>query len=240
MEIKELNKLIGKETITIFLNCKVNYSGRAESFLDSGDRIVIIKQDGTLLVHQPEGNNAINYMKPGSFNKIEIDNETIRIISSNQKLKENLEITGKLYSSQSKRLVDGKKLELKGKESDMSDLIYNTPSLIEEGFVPLNREEHTKHGFIDVFGYDANKNLVVIECKRYTADFNAVEQLRRYVEKVKRIKGLMKVRGIIASPAITGNALLLLQEYGFTHALVEPPKRHEFDKKFQKELGNFT
>ncbi len=50
----------------------------------------------------------------------------------------------------------------------------------------------------------------------------------------------MKVRGIIASPSITGNALLLLQEYGFRHVRVEPPRRHELDKKYQKELGTFT
>ena len=240
MSIDGLNKLIGKETISLFLNCEVKYSGRAESFLDSGDRIVIIKQDGTLLVHQPEGNTAINYMKSGSLNKIEGKNNNIKIISSNQKLKEKLEITGELYDFQSKRLLDKKKLELKGNEADMSDLIYSTPSLIEEGFIPLSREEHTKHGFIDVFGYDSNNNLVVIECKRYTADFNSVEQLRRYVEKIKKIKGLMKVRGIIASPSITGNALLLLQEYGFRHVRVEPPRRHELDKKYQKQLGTFT
>ncbi len=240
MEVEELNKLIGNETITLFLNCNVKYSGRAESFLDSGDRIVIIKQDGTLLVHQPEGNNAINYMKSGSLNKIEVNDEEVKIISSNQKLKESLEITGSIYDFQSKRLLDGKKLELKGNEADMSNLIYYNPSLIEEGFKPLSREEHTKHGFIDIFGYDSNNNLVVIECKRYTADFNAVEQLKRYVEKVKKIKGLMKVRGIIASPSITGNALLLLQEYGFRHVRVEPPRRHELDKKYQQELGTFT
>lgn len=240
MNITELNKLIGNETISLFLNCKIKYSGRAESFLDSGDRLLIIKQDGTLLVHQPEGNNAINYMKAGSLNKIEVNEDSIKIVSSNQKLKENLEITGSIYDFQSKRLLDGKKLELKGNEADMSDLIYDNPSLIEEGFKPLSREEHTKHGFIDVFGYDANNNLVVIECKRYTADFNAVEQLKRYVEKIKKIKGLMKVRGIIASPSITGNALLLLQDYGFRHVRVEPPRKHELDKQFQKELGTFT
>jgi len=45
---------------------------------------------------------------------------------------------------------------------------------------------------------DTKGNLVVVECKRYGADYNAVSQLQRYVEKIKQSKGISKVRGILA------------------------------------------
>ena len=48
------------ETIVFSCRCQVRYSGRAESYLDTGDRVVMIKSDGALLIHQPTGNAPIN------------------------------------------------------------------------------------------------------------------------------------------------------------------------------------
>ena len=52
------------EMIVLACYCTVRYSGRAESFLEYGDRMIMIKADRALLVHQPQGNAPINYMKP--------------------------------------------------------------------------------------------------------------------------------------------------------------------------------
>jgi hypothetical protein len=62
-----INHALSKKEVIIFVcRCTITYSGRAESFLSTGDRIIIIKEDGTLLIHQPAGNNPVNYMKNGS------------------------------------------------------------------------------------------------------------------------------------------------------------------------------
>ncbi|MBS3132897.1 DUF91 domain-containing protein [Candidatus Woesearchaeota archaeon] len=58
------------KSVVLGCNCSVNYSGRAESFLADGDRIIIIKSDKTLLIHQPHGSNPVNYMKEGSSHKL--------------------------------------------------------------------------------------------------------------------------------------------------------------------------
>ena len=58
--------LARNETIVFSCKCRIRYSGRAESFLDWGDRIIMIKNDRTVVVHQPEGSAAINYMRTGS------------------------------------------------------------------------------------------------------------------------------------------------------------------------------
>lgn len=227
-------------TIIISGCCEVTYNGRAQSYLPEGDRLVIIKSDKTLLVHQPEGNNPINYMKGNTAHQLVKADDALYLKSQNLALKEYLDIKiSNLHFLKSQRLHDGKKLVLNGTEKDMSDMIYNNPQMIELGFKPLNREEHTKFGFIDVFGYDKNKTLVVIECKRYQADFNAVQQLTRYVKKIAKSKGLKKVRGILAAPKISQNAMDLLHERGFEFKAINPPKYMERYDNNQKKLGEY-
>ena len=70
MDIKKFKKdfqaaLSSNKTSCLFCKCIVSYSGRAEAELEEGERLIIIKADNTLLVHQSEGNTPINYMKSG-------------------------------------------------------------------------------------------------------------------------------------------------------------------------------
>ena len=222
--------------------CEIHYSGRAESFLGSGDRLIIIKADKTLLIHQPEGSSPINYMKEGTSYTLVKEKEGGKLVlrCSNIPLKEYMDIfISRVYSFHQLQLEDSAKIQLIGSERDMSDMIYNNPALIEQGFKPLSREEHTKYGFIDVFGYDKNSVLVVIECKRYTADLKAVDQLQRYVKKIKQLRGLDKVRGILAAPEISPNTLQMLTDNGFEYRKISPPKYLERFNKGQKMLGEY-
>ena len=227
-------------TIMISCHCQVRYSGRAESFLDYGDRIILIKSDNTLLVHQPTGNNPVNYMKPGChFTFTEKDGE-LHLQATHQALKEHMDVVIKtIYSYHAHHLEESTTIVLDGTEKDMSDHLYAHPELIEEGFTPVNQEEQTQYGFIDLLGRDKEGVLCAVECKRYTGDFKAVDQLRRYVERLKQAKGITDVRGILACPAITPNALKMLQDFGFSHVAVEPPKRYDLHKKSQMSLGDF-
>lgn len=234
------NALKKNEVIIIGCNCSVMYSGRAESFLPLGDRILLIKADNTLLVHQPTGNTPVNYMKPGSAHNITFEDGKYFLRSRNLPLKEYMDIEIKeIHFFENRYFEDGQKIALSGTEKDMAHMLFDQPDMLEMGFKPLSMEEQTQFGFIDLFGYDKNNNMVVVECKRYTADFKAVEQLKRYVEKVKSSKGLNLVRGILAAPSITSNAEMLLRKEGFTFVTVKPPKYLErFDAK-QKTLGRF-
>ncbi len=228
------------ESVVIAARCKVRYSGRAESFLPLGDRIILIKADNTLIVHQPEGNNPINYMKPRSSFDIHCEDQKLFLNAKNSPLKEFLDIEiSRVHFLNSHALEDGHSIILNGTEKDMSDMLFDNPELIEKGFKPLSREEHTKYGFIDLFGYDKNKILTVIECKRFTADLKAVDQLRRYVEKVKKSKGLKEIRGIIAAPGISANAEKMLKDWGFSYVCVNPPKYLERHDKNQSKLDWF-
>lgn len=228
------------ELLTIFANCSVVYDGRAQSFLDKGDRLIIIKRDGTLLIHQPDGNAPINYMKPKTSHSLEEESNVHLLKASNLIDKEYLDLfLHTIYSVNSQKLNDSEKLQLAGSEKDMSDMLYNNPEMIEENFTPLSREEHTTYGFIDVFGLDKNKTLTIIECKRYSADLSAVTQLRRYVEKIKDAKGVKEVRGIIAAPKISSNALKMLNDWGFEFKSINPPNYLERHAKQQTCLDGF-
>ena len=227
------------ETFLFACNCSIIYSGRAESFLAEGDRVVIIKSDKTLLVHQPEGNNPINYMKQESSHDIIRAESAMILKSRNLPLKEYLDITiHKIHFFNSHPLEDGKSIQLSGTEKDMSDMIFRNPSLISPFFKPLTREEHTKYGFVDVLGYE-DKLLTVVECKRYCGDPKAVDQLRRYVEIIKKTKGVEKVQGVLACPKISPRAEKMLADYGFGFVTIKPPKYMDKFDKDQTNLDSF-
>jgi len=238
---KQIQKAIKKNaTVVIGANCCIEYSGRAESFLPDGERVIMIKEDNTLLVHQPSGNNPVNYMKPGTSYRTAIEDGKLVINCANQALKEYMIISiSSLVFFVSQKLNDGESILLRGNEKDFSDELYKNPELLEDGFCPLSREEHTKYGFIDIFGYDKNGTMAVVECKRFKAGPDAVTQLRRYVERIKKAKGLQKVRGILVAPSITKNALAMLAEYGYSYKKYDPPKYRLRHKKNQKKLFDY-
>ncbi|MFH1505548.1 MAG: endonuclease NucS [archaeon] len=228
------------QVISFFANCEIKYSGRAESELGRGDRLIVIKADNTLLVHQPKNSSPVNYMKQETTYELAKEKKHLVLLARHTKLKEFMEILiYRVYDCICHTLEDGQKLELVGTEKDMSDMIKDNPKLISNDFKPLSREEHGKFGFIDVFGHDKNGTLVIVECKRYVAGLDAVDQLRRYVEKIKELKGTDKVKGIIAAPQISPNALGMLKKYKYKFKEVEPPKRLERHKKNQKTLAGF-
>jgi RecB family endonuclease NucS len=221
---------------SIIFNCQciINYSGRAESHLPLGDRTLMIKKDKTLLCHQPSGSNPVNYMKENTNHSVNKEGDYVVLQSRN--LPEFMDIKiNKVYFFHSQSLEDSEKIRIAGTEEDMACHIMENPEIIGKDFKPLSKEEHTKYGFIDVFGYDQDNNLVVVECKRYAGDLSAVTQLRRYVERIKKTKGLEKVKGILACPRISPNALKMLTDWGFEFARVSPPRYLEkFDKQQTK------
>lgn len=232
--------LANQETIVFGATVEVTYAGRAQSYLAPGDRLVIIKPDRTLLIHQPTGSTPVNYMKAHATHSLAREAAGTYLRSSADHGRESLVIQiHRFHFCHTHKLADGHRLSLAGTEAEMSDYLYANPSLVEEGFAPLSREEHTKVGFVDLFGHDRNGNLVVVECKRYQADPKAVDQLRRYVEKMKAVRGVSRVRGIIAAPGISPKAATMLHDYGFSFARVKPPQRLEVGPSQARLPGYF-
>jgi len=64
--LTESGSSIKRRMVTLVGNCRVDYSGRARSFLDYGDRLVIVKADGTVMVHGNEKREPLNWQPPGT------------------------------------------------------------------------------------------------------------------------------------------------------------------------------
>ncbi|MHA1609463.1 MAG: endonuclease NucS [Candidatus Njordarchaeales archaeon] len=221
--VKKFNTLWRSYVITIFCHCDVIYEGRAKSYLEWGDRLVISKPDGTLLVHGKVKREPINWQPPGSFSYATINEEHLEIRSIRRRPKEYLLIrTPHVYSFVAMRM-DLSVFRLWASEGDMIKSVKENPSLIEEGFRIIGTEVKTPHGKIDLLGRDIMGNIVVCEFKRAVAQLEAVSQLKRYVDYFIK-NGYSNVRGILIAPHITPSAGKLLEEYGLEYKRLLPPK----------------
>lgn len=230
-----------KAMINLFCCCKVSYEGRALSQLAYGERNILIKPDGSFLIHQERKVEPVNWQPPKSKTRTYIIDDCLILESYRRSPKERLEVTIKKTNVCSYRVVeDYEELEMAGYEKDMGDMIMENPHLIEEGFKPTSREYNTKHGFIDILGKDTDGNLMVLELKSRKAGISAVKQIRRYLTDFEDCEntyfkdtGLKKktVRGLLVAPSIQEDAKELLEEEGIEFVSVEPPKELKIDKK---------
>lgn len=220
--------------LTIFARCRVHYDGRAKSELGPGDRVIIVKPDGSFLIHQKEKREPVNWQPPGSVVRLELREKPV-LVSVRRKPRETLEVElEEVYLITVFHAEDYEELALTGSEAEMAELIFENPEVIEPGFKPLYREKPIKHGIVDVLGVDRDGNLVVLELKRRRADLHAVSQLKRYVETLREEHE--NVRGILVAPSLTSGAKKLLEKEGLEFRKLEPPKRDRKSKGRQLRL----
>ena len=230
--IQLLTNNLNNSIITLFTHCKVYYDGRAKSELKNGDRVILIKPDGSFLIHKNEKREPVNWQPPGSVISWEVREDKLVLKSVRRKPREVLEVELlKVYHACAFYCEDYEELNLTGSEAEMAELIFKNPSLIEEGFMPLYREYQTSFGFIDVLGKDKNNKWVVIELKRRRAGLQAVSQLKRYVECLRGEYGRKNVRGVLVAPSVTSGAERLLKEEGLEFISLKPPKKEKSKEK---------
>lgn len=221
--IKEHHSSKPEKTMLLVMGeCIVDYHGRAKSLLDWGERLIMIKQDGTVLVHQPVMREPVNWQPTGSITEfITKDNQLIlncRHLKPPEKMKVAFRQL-KLVTATS--LVDRASLVIAGMEVDVVNQIVSDPSIIEEGLRIAKREKPVKTGSIDLYGFDKNHIPVVIEVKRSLATISSVHQLRMYVTDIKKDRKEPKVRGILCAPRVPDMVRKLLEEQGLEWREVE-------------------
>ena len=237
-----INEALRKRaTIIIYVCCRVEYEGRALSELDWGERIIMIKPDGSFLIHQEKKVDPVNWQPPKSKTKSYIRDGVLFLESRRRTPKELLTVeVKKIQFISYANIEDFEELEQAGYEKDMSDMIMEKPHLIEEGFTPTTREYSVEHGFIDILGKDSDNNLMVLELKARKAGLSAVKQLRRYLQDLENTENdylkeveveKKKIRGLLVAPSIMNDALELLEEEGIEFVEVEPPRELKRDKK---------
>jgi RecB family endonuclease NucS len=192
--------------------CSIRYEGRLTTTLESGDRVVLFKDDGSVVVHAIAGAKPINYM-PGPT---VVKEEGRTIIVTRPATGESLVIDVEdVHADASHELIDTAKLLREGREKDIQAVIFETPEAIEDGMVGLQRELFTEVGPVDLFCRDADGRTVVVEVKRVRATAAAVEQLTRYLEQVDRNPGHAPARGVLVAPELAPQARVLLENRGY-------------------------
>jgi len=238
-ELLELiNEALSKRAFLVIIACcRIKYRGRATSKLGSGDRTIIIKSDGSFLVHQDYNLEPVNWQPPNCNFKAKIEDDFISITGVRRNPPELLEVEiHRAYMASYHIGNDIKTLELAGYEEDMRDMVFKNPEIIEKGFRPTSREYQVSGGFIDVLGKDKNNGLMILELKSRQAGVNAVKQLKKYLDDFTDHKDF--VRGILVAPSITEDAQELLDKYQLEFKSLEPPK--ELTKKSTVTLDFFN
>jgi len=219
------------KTVIVVGKCWVHYIGRAKSKLEPGERILIIKEDGSLLVHRSVGYEPVNWQPPGCIFQIQTKNDVLEIRAVRHKPAESVKVFfDKIQFLSTLDLIDSGEFALYASEEDMHKAILLEPSLLEEGFKPISYEKKVEPGFVDVYGVDKNGKLVVVEVKRKTAGREAALQLAKYIEAIK-LKANREVRGILVAPNIAKDVQRLLATLGLEFKALDPKKCAEILKK---------
>ena len=216
---------ISKNHVLILIgSCSVEYKDRANSTLKLGERLVIIKEDGSILIHRPRGYSPVNWHPPGCLFEVQATKDKISIKAIHKKFKEIIIVFfKKMYTILILDIIDNGEFILYASEEDMRRAILAHPDILESGFHPISYEKKIEPGFVDVYGRDSLNKLVVVEIKRRTAGRTAVIQLAKYLEAIKG-DASREVRGILAAPSMAKGIQQLLSTLNLEFKLLSPKK----------------
>jgi RecB family endonuclease NucS len=212
----QLNHYTKKSMIIIFGKCYGLFDGRIKSTLNEGDRLLVIKTDETIILHNPIGLKPIQWQKPyvGRVNFIVDDSNNLRMETYRPKTDETFFITfSDIYSAFTYDAKEGDDSALViGDEKDFIEYLVNHPDIIEEGLQIIESEKETEVGFIDIYGMDSHERHVIIEVKKQIATPADAFQLKRYVDHHQtHIK--KQIRGILVASSIPKRVEKQLKSY---------------------------
>jgi len=216
-----IRKYFRSATIVMICNCEILYEGRASSKASDARRLIILKEDGTVLIHESKGVEPINWQPGASVSAKYVSNgDYVELIAIRSRPKEILRVFIKDSPTLLLTRLGRGKFLLRGTEDDLINYIALNPSVIEEGSTLIAREVSTPHGRIDVILRDTKGDLIIVECKRGVADIDAAYQLLRYVTYYRNLG--VRVRGVLAAPSITPQAQNFLSKNNLGYVKVTP------------------
>jgi RecB family endonuclease NucS len=220
-----------RRLIQIIGNCFVEYHGRARSVLTEGERLVILKRDGAILVHKESGVEPVNWQPPGATLKIMQENGKLILSANRAKPRETVRIEFSLLSMICASLIDDAgKFSMHLTEDEMQKVLSAHPELIETGLRTIRRERPVAPGFIDILARDDKGRLVIIEVKRRRADSEAVHQLYHYIKSFQT-EETSQLRGILVAPSLTKGTFALIEQLGLEYRKIEPQQCATFLKQ---------
>jgi endonuclease len=196
----------------VIARCTVNYDGRLTAYLPSALRLLIVKADGSVLVHSDGGSyKPLNWMSPPCRLTESPDGD---IWTVTNKTGETLTITlEEVISDTSANLGIDPGLVKDGVESHLQELLAAQLGVLGDGWRLVRREYPTPIGPVDIMCRNSDGESVAVEIKR-RGEIDGVEQLTRYLDLLNRDPLLAPVHGIFAAQEIKPQARVLAADRG--------------------------
>ena len=204
----------------IVARCEVTYTGRLDARLPESTRLLIFKNDGSVLVHADAGGyKPLNWMTPPTV--FEEADGTIVARKRAGRTEDRLEIRlVEVLSDVSHEMGEAAGLEKDGVERDLQQELAAQPGALGEELRLVRREWPTDIGPVDLMCRDAEDGWVAVEVKRI-AGIEAVEQLVRYLERIRLDPARAECRGLLAATRFRPQALTLAESRGIRCAEVD-------------------
>lgn len=201
----------------VVARCEVTYTGRLNALLPEATRLLLFKSDGSVLVHADAGGyKPQNWMTPPTV--IEHEGEPLeRIVVRKRagRTEDRLEIrVVEVLSDVTHEMEeDAAALVKDGVERDLQEELAAQPQVLGEELRLVRREWPTDIGPVDLMCRDVDDGWVAVEVKRL-GTIDAVEQLGRYLERIRPEPGMDGVRGVLAAQKVAKQARTLAEARG--------------------------
>ena len=211
--------LYGRAMRLIVARCEVSYVGRLTTTLPEAVRLLMLKPDGTFMVWADGGGSNVkplNWMVAPTVLEEETDDDgaLTRLIVRKQREEDRLEITiAEVLSDIEHELDTLASLEKEGVERELQELLADAPEWCGEGLRLVKREWPTDIGPVDLMCKDVEDEWIAVEIKRI-ATIDAVEQLTRYLQRIRLDPALGSCRGVLAAQTIKPQARVLAESRG--------------------------
>ena len=206
----------------VIARCSVDYDGRLTAHLPLATRLLMVKADGSVLVHSDGGSyKPLNWMSPPCA-MAEVaptaeeadDGVTLVWVVQHAKSEDRLRVClhEVLHDSHHDLGVDPG-LVKDGVEAHLQKLLAEHIHTLGDGWSLVRREHMTAIGPVDILARNHVRQHVAIEIKR-RGEIDGVEQLTRYLELMNRDPHLAPVVGIFAAQEIKPQARVLAEDRG--------------------------
>ena len=198
--------------------CEVRYSGRLSAVLPEAVRLLILKADGSVLVHDDAGGfKPLNWMTAPTV----VEDEGDRLVVRKAKTDDVLDIRlAEVLSDVVHDMGESAALQKDGVERDLQLELAAAPAALGEDLTLVKREWPTEVGPVDLMCKDAAGEWVAVEIKRI-GTIDAVEQLTRYLGFIREDPAKARCRGILAAQTIKPQAVALAESRGILCATVD-------------------
>jgi endonuclease len=200
----------------IVARCEVTYVGRTTTQLPEAVLLLMVKGDGTFMVWADGGGpnvKPLNWMTPPTVLEEELSSVggLTSLIVRKQREDERLEIAiAEVLTDVEHDLDVSATLEKEGVERELQELLADAPHWCGEGFRLVRREWPTDIGPVDLMCRDPRDEWVAVEIKRI-ATLDSVEQLTRYLERIRVDPAMASCRGVLVAKHIKHQARVLAE-----------------------------